>query len=92
MRINLIVGKTHDDAWHKAEAGLAALTAPAPAPLTSGTAIRKDCAGSSRLRNHDRRSRRLLDGMVPFRSGNSTALVGSPRKLPPRLGITWRWS
>jgi alkanesulfonate monooxygenase len=89
MRINLIVGKTHDDAWNMAEAGLAAVTGTQAA---SAAAYIRDSDSEGLRRIQQTQAITIVDravywtGMVPFRSGNSTALVGSPEEVAAALG------
>lgn len=89
MRINLIVGKTHDDAWHMAESGLAAVTSTQAA---SAAAYIRDSDSEGVRRIQQTQAITTGDravywtGMVPFRSGNSTALVGSPEEVAAALG------
>jgi alkanesulfonate monooxygenase len=88
MRINLIVGKTHDEAWHMAEAGLAAVTSTQAA--SAAAYIRdSDSEGVRRIQQTQAITTGAAvywTGMVPFRSGNATALVGSPEEVAAALG------
>jgi alkanesulfonate monooxygenase len=89
MRINLIVGETHHDAWRMAEAGLAAVTG-AQAARAAAYIQDSDSEGQRRIQQTpagptgDRGA--YWTGMVRFRSGNSTALVGNPEEVAAALG------
>jgi alkanesulfonate monooxygenase len=88
MRINLIVAETHREAWRRAAAGLAAVTkkqaAGAAAYIRDSDSEGQRRIQQTQLMTPEERSP-YWTGMVPFRSGNSTALVGSPDEVADAL-------
>jgi len=79
MRINLVVDRTSSAAWDRAHAMLSQVD-PAMAARASAYIADSDSHALSRvqaLRGQEHRDPAFWTGMVPFRSGNSTALVGS---------------
>ncbi|ALS56962.1 LLM class flavin-dependent oxidoreductase [Rathayibacter toxicus] len=88
LRINLIVDTTRERAWSRAHSGLQAVSHK---QRVSAAEYIRD-SDSEGLRRIQETQTAPIDehspywtGMVPFRSGNSTALVGSPEEVSDAL-------
>lgn len=87
MRINLIIANTEKEAWHKAEQMVKKVDDSHVKRLnqyisnSDSTALRR----IQSLNNKMVKDKCFWTGMVPYRSGNSTALVGSVEQIKESL-------
>ncbi len=87
MRINLIVEETTEAAWSKARQMVASVD-PEMRERARAYLANSDSEGVARLQRvagDDAQDPAYWTGMVPFRSGNSSALVGSPQEVAAAL-------
>jgi alkanesulfonate monooxygenase len=87
MRINLIVRKSSDEAWAAADAMVASVD-DAMREKAGRYIADSDSQGVARLQRlagESSRDSAYWTGMVPYRSGNSSALVGSPDEVAKSL-------